>query len=59
MQFRWNGVSERDMDLFFLEEFALNEDHLRLVSLLCETAKQIDRGQLITFYAAAAPEKLK
>ena len=30
MQFRWNGVSERDMDLLFLEEFALNEDFLNL-----------------------------
>ena len=30
MQFQWNGVSERDMDLLFLEEFALNEDFLNL-----------------------------
>ena len=26
MMFRFNGVSERDMDLLFLEEFAVNKD---------------------------------
>jgi hypothetical protein len=26
MEFRFNGVSERDMDLLFLEEFAVNKD---------------------------------
>ena len=26
MVFRFNGVSERDMDLLFLEEFAVNKD---------------------------------
>lgn len=30
MHFRFNGVSERDMDLFFLEEFAVNQDFLKL-----------------------------
>ena len=30
MQFQWHGVSERDMDLLFLEDFALNEDFLNL-----------------------------
>ena len=30
MEFRFNGVSERDMDLLFLEEFALNNDFRNL-----------------------------
>lgn len=30
MKFRFNGVSERDMDLLFLEEFAVNKDFLNL-----------------------------
>lgn len=30
MHFRFNGISERDMDLFFLEEFAVNQDFLQL-----------------------------
>lgn len=30
MQFRFNGVSERDMDLLFLEEFAVSKDFLSL-----------------------------
>lgn len=30
MKFRFNGVSERDMDLLFLEEFAVNKDFLSL-----------------------------
>ena len=30
MEIRFNGVSERDMDLLFLEEFATNEDFLKL-----------------------------
>lgn len=30
MKFRFNGVSERDMDLLFLEEFAVNKDFLKL-----------------------------
>lgn len=41
------------------EQIDVVEDHLRLVALLCETAKQIDRERLIAFYAVAAPEKLK
>ena len=30
MRFRFNSVSERDMDLLFLEEFAVNRDFLNL-----------------------------
>lgn len=30
MEFRFNGVSERDMDLLFLEEFAVNQNFLNL-----------------------------
>ena len=30
MEIRFNGVSERDMDLLFLEEFAVNRDFLNL-----------------------------
>ena len=43
----------------FEEQIDVVEDHLRLVALLCETAKQIDRERLSAFYAVAAPEKLK
>ena len=48
-----------DWQIPFDEQIDVVEDHLRLVSLLCETAKQIDRERLIAFYAVAAPEKLK
>lgn len=30
MHFRFNGVSERDMDILFLEEFAVNRYFLQL-----------------------------
>lgn len=48
-----------DWQIPFEEQIDVVEDHLRLVALLCETAKQIDRERLIAFYAVAAPEKLK
>ncbi|MBR2490687.1 MAG: PD-(D/E)XK nuclease family protein [Ruminiclostridium sp.] len=38
MEFRFNGVSERDMDLLFLEEFAVNPDFLNLFIQKIETA---------------------
>ena len=48
-----------DWQIPFEEQIDVVEDHLRLVALLCETAKQIDRERLSAFYAVAAPEKLK
>ena len=48
-----------DWQIPFEDQFDVVEDHLRLVALLCETAKQIDRERLSAFYAVAAPEKLK
>lgn len=48
-----------DWQIPFEEQIDVVEDHLRLVALLCETAKQIDRERLSAFYAVVAPEKLK
>ena len=48
-----------DWQIPFEEQIDVVEDHLRLVALLCETAKQIGRERLSAFYTVAAPEKLK
>ena len=48
-----------DWQIPFEEQIATVEEHLYLVSLMCETAKRIDRERLIALYEEAAPEKIR
>lgn len=48
-----------DWQVPFEEQVNTVEEHLRLVSKLCEAAKRIDKKRLMAFYAEVAPEKIK
>lgn len=59
MKFRFNGVSERDMDLLFLEEFAVNEHFLNLFIHKIEDADLADYkvvSEEVSFVDAALGE---
>ena len=43
----------------FEEQIDVVDEHLRLVSKLCEAASQLDKIRLLAFYAEVAPEKVK
>lgn len=47
-----------DWQVPFEEQINVVEEHLRLISKLCEAANQIDKERLLAFYAEVAPEKL-
>lgn len=48
-----------DWQVPFEDQLEVVDEHLRLVSKLCEAAEQIDKKRLLEFYADKAPEKLK
>lgn len=48
-----------DCQVPFEEQINRVEEHLQLISKLCETAKQIDKERLMAFYAEVAPGQIK
>ncbi len=47
-----------DWQVPFEEQISAVEEHLHLISKLCEVANAIDRERLTAFYRAVAPEKI-
>lgn len=48
-----------DWQVPFEEQIDTVEEHLALVSKLCEAAKRIDKERLLVFYRTVAPERIK